>query len=221
MSNFGAAQAASAYIPVPVIARETLYTGAVVKIKVPIGATDGSYSNGDEEIPFLRFCHNIRSGRVNFFVCTKDTALLGRTITAVASVLKKTLEDGREYLYVDLTPVSNDTPITHRLTVMNNIDGSWNSDDHLIFETPAPLNGIIIFAPPGAKMVPAGTVVQMRAPVPTRLSSTTGDSQLDRLLGDGWTIDSEAEDPARVNLFRMKGDIRKTMVHYRPKNQRK
>lgn len=219
MSSFGAAHAASAYVPIPVVARETLHMGSIVKMKVPIGATDGTYPNGDEMIPFLQFCHNIRGGRVNFFVHTSDSALLGKTITASASVLKKTLEDGREFLYVDLVPVSDDTPITHRLAVMSNIDGSWNSEDHLIFQTPQPLDGIIIFAPPGAKVVPAGTVVQMPAPASAKAPSITGDSQLDRLLSNGWAIDSQ--DSLQVNLFRMKGDVRKTMVHYRPKNKRK
>lgn len=222
MSSFGAAQAASTYVPVPVIDRATLHTGPIVRVKVPVGATDGSYPNGNYEVPFLQFCHNIRGGRVNFFLHTDDSALRGKTITAAASVLKKTLEDGREYLYVDLTPVSDDTPITHRLAVMNNVNGSWDGDGHLIFVTPEPLDGIIIFAPPGAKVVPEGVVVQM----PTQQSRptaepeapkkpSTGDSQLDRLLADGWEIEWECV--SRVNLFKMKGDQRKTMVHYRPK----
>lgn len=224
MSSFGAASAASAYVPVPVIARDTLHTGSVVKMKVPVGASDGTYSNGDEELPFLQFCHNIRGGRVNFFVHTNDSALRGKTITVSASVLKKTLEDGREYLYIDLTPVSNDTPITHRLAVMNNIEGSWDSEDYLIFETPEPLDGIIIFAPPGAKMVPGSTVVQMQQRTQTAepkapKKPSTGDSQLDRLLADGWEIDSQSH--AKVNLFKMKGDQRKSMVHHRPKVNRK
>lgn len=216
MSSFGAAQAASAYVPVPVIARETLHTGSIVKMKVPIGATEGTYPNGDEEVPFLQFSHTVRGGRVNFFVHTSDSALLGKTITASASVLKKTFEDGREYLYVDLVPVT-DMPVTHRLAVMNDVDGSWDNDDHLIFRTPEPLSGVIIFAPPDAKVIPAGEIVQMPAPVPAR-ASATGDSQLDRLLADGWAIDSE--DSLQVILFRMKGDLRKTMIHYRPKKNK-
>lgn len=231
MSSFGAASAASAYVPVPVIARETLHAGSIVKMKVPIGASDGTYPNGDEEIPFLQFCHTIRGGRVNFFVHTNDSAVRGKTITASASVLKKTLEDGREYLYVDLAPVSDETPITHRLAVMNNIDGSWDSDDHLIFETPEPLDGLIIFAPPGAKVVPGNNIQHDRfadeavhelfviGDPEDPEKPSTGDSQLDRLLAAGWEIDSQ--DSVKVDLFKMKGDQRKTMVHHRPKSRRK
>jgi hypothetical protein len=111
MSSFGAATAASAHVPAQVIKRETLHTGSIVRIRVSVDASDGSYPNGDEEIPFLQFCRSIRGGRVNFFVHTKDFAVRGKKITALASVHKKTLDDGREYLYVDLVPVNDDTAI--------------------------------------------------------------------------------------------------------------
>ncbi len=210
MSSFGAAQAASAHVPVPVIAREMLHSGAIVEMRIPVGATEGTYPNGNEEIPFLQFCHNIRGGRVNFFVHTSDDALRGKTITASATVLKKTLEDGRQYLYVDLVPVAEDTPATHRLAVMNKNDGSWSGDGYLTFETPAPLSGLIIFTPPEVKIVVRGSIV----PMPKK--TTSGDSQLDRLLADGWQI--ESENAQTVKLFKMKGDKTKTMVHHRPKN---
>jgi hypothetical protein len=164
MSSLGAAQAASARVPVPVTSREILYSGAIVKVKVPIGAANGTYPEGDKNIPFLHFSYTIRGGRVNVFVHTDNSALRGRTITAEVSVLKKMLGDGREYLYIDLLPVASDTPVTHRLAVMSDIVGSWSNDDHLMFATPEPLFGLIIFVPPGAKLIPAGTVVRMVEP---------------------------------------------------------
>ncbi|HEY0010477.1 MAG TPA: hypothetical protein VGB97_01015 [Candidatus Paceibacterota bacterium] len=214
MSSFGAAYAASTdYIPVPVIARETLHTGPVVKVKVPVGANDGAYPDGDEMVPFMAFHHNVPGGFVKFFVHSGDAALRGKTITASASVHRKQLQDDRLYLYVDLHPVDADTPVTHRLAVLPKGPGSWDALDHTKFETPAPINGLVIFAPPEAKLVPEGMVVQLPKPAPARKS--TGDSQLDRLLEAGWEIGSE--NTTQVLLFHMKGDVRKTMTHYRPK----
>lgn len=221
MSSFDAASAVSAYVPVPVIARETLHAGPIVTVKIPLGATEGAYPVGDEKIPFLQFSHTIPNGRVNLFVHTADSGLKGKRITAAASVLIKTLKDGREYLYIDLTPVDDKTPVTHRLAIAKNTRGSWDTLDHVVFETPMPLCGVIIFAPPGTKVVPTGNVVPIRAPVPeveALRTLSTGDSQLDRLLAAGWEI--ESENSATVNLFRMKGDQRKTMVHHRPKKSR-
>lgn len=159
MLSIDAASAASTH-PVTDVERTVLYTGPIVKMKVPVGASGGAYPSSEGLIPYLQFCHTIPGGRVNFFVHTADKMVRGRTITAGASVLKKTLPDGREYLYVDLKPVEADTPITHRLAVMNNLDASWDNSDPLIFATPLPLKGVIIFASPDAKMIPTGTGVR-------------------------------------------------------------
>ncbi len=217
MSSLDAVPTASAHIHVPGIVRETLHTGPIVRMKVPAGANGGSYVKDDEEIPFLQFCQNIRGGVVNFFVHTSDCRLLGKVVTATASVLQKTLQDGRQYLYVDLVPIADDTPVTHRLAVMNDIDGSWNNEDHLVFPTPEPLAGIIIFAPPGAKVVPAGTIAQKPVPIQAKAPSASDDTQLDRLLADGWEVDSE--DSSRVRLFKMKRGTRRTMIHHRPRKK--
>ncbi len=148
MLSFNATKVAStSNVPVPVITREVLYEGAIVKTKVPADARFGSYTKGDEKVLFVQFCYNIRGGVVNIFVHTDDYTVRGKKIVASAAILKKILEDGREYLYVDLVPVVGDTQVTHRLAVMGKIDNSWGGDGHLIFKTPAPLEGFIILAP--------------------------------------------------------------------------
>jgi hypothetical protein len=75
-------------------------------------------------------------------------------------------------------------------------------------------------------MVP-NTIAQVRAQKPVLIDTqqetpknpSTGDSQLDRLLAVGWEIDSQ--DQTKVNLFKIKSGVRKTMVHCRPKKNRK
>jgi len=219
MSSLGAAQrAASANVPVPVIAREILHEGSIVMMKVPVDADDGSYPKGDERIPFLHFYIGFRGeGVMHFYVHDPDPGFLGQRIKFRASVILKLLEDGREYLYVDLAPVPSDTPITHRLVVMGSDEGSWDYDDHLVFKTPPPLTGQIVFAPPEAKIIRQADVVPLPRPRPTMHKGPhVLDRKLNRLKVDGWLVEDESG-PDVVHLYKEVGGRRKTMVYHRPK----
>lgn len=214
MSSLAAVHTASASVPTTIVHRTILHSGPIVRIKVPSGALAGVYMSGENNVPFIQFSRNIRGGRVNLFVHAPSDSMFGQSVTAKATVLKKTLEDGREFLYVDLQPVAAHTQVTHRLAVLSNNVGYCSSGDHLVFETPEPLSGLVIFVPPDAKVV----TTESSAPLPVKALSTSKDSQLDRLLSNGWIIDSET--PAQVNLSKMKGDQRKTMIHHRPRKSR-
>ena len=216
MSSLGVASATSARARVAVLSREVIFAGAIVKERIPLDAQVGRYDHDGKDVPFLQFARAVPGGRVNLFVHTSATSLLGETICASATLWKKTLEDGRAFLYVDLIPVSDDQKVTHRLVVMNRADSGWG-EDCLIFDTPAPLRGLVIFAPPEAKMPPRQNVVRLPQKQQVPVPAAPKDAQLERLLGAGWQIDSEDENKAC--LFRMKGQERRTMTHHKPKTK--
>jgi hypothetical protein len=56
-------------------------------------------------------------------------------------------------LHIDLKPVPDSREVTHKLAVRQREPKLLGGDDWLVFETPAPLRGAIILAPPDAKMV--------------------------------------------------------------------
>lgn len=124
-----------------------VYTGAVVKVKIPARATASTYPGNMDETHYIRFMRSVRGGCVNFFLHTTDLELRGKNIIALASVFKKTLADMREYLYVDMTPLPGSTAVTHQLLVLSAGDRLWTEGKHLTFETPGPLEGLIIFTP--------------------------------------------------------------------------
>lgn len=116
--------------------------GGVVKLRVPAGASEGTYTGENGTVRFLRFPRNIRGGFVNFFVHTSDD-LRGKKISARVSVLKITYEDGMEYLYLDFIPVSDTEQVTHQLLVMSQGDVVPDAEADVI-ETPEPLSGLIV-----------------------------------------------------------------------------
>lgn len=224
MSSIGVALATSAtQIKVEVVARTLLHEGAIVRIKVPEGVSKGTYENDTVSVPFLRFAINITGGVVNVFVHTNDDTLRGKTIIAKVVVVEKALANGLKYLYVDLLPVDETTPVTHRLSVMPG--SNWSGPDYIIFHTPAPLEGrgVVMLTPPKAKLAPGGgnlaaSSAPTREPVaPPPTQASTGDNQLNRLLAEGWRIESET--PTQVNLYKVVGGKKKTMIHCRPKKQ--
>jgi len=156
MSSIAAAhEAASPRTAAAVISRTVIHSGPVVKIKVPADATEGSYLGQKKRVPFLQFSRTLPGGVVNLFVHTGALHLRGTTILAKATVMKKVLDDGREFLYVDLAPLPPTAKVTHRLAFMPDVVGSWHGKDHVTFGTPKPIIGRIIFAPPNAKVAVA------------------------------------------------------------------
>jgi hypothetical protein len=152
MSSIGAVVAASANPLITVVDRTVIAEGFIVRMRVPRLARKNEFNGEGKKIPFLQFSQNVRGGRVNFFVHTDDVSLRGSLVTASATVLRKTLSDGREYLYVDLVPDKRGTLVTHRLAVVDQSrESDWQIEGATTVVTPSPIRGVIVFAPPDTK----------------------------------------------------------------------
>jgi hypothetical protein len=200
-----AAPATSARIPAPPRAREVLLDGPIVAVSIPRSAYAGHYENDQVSIHYLQFPFAVRGGLVNCYLHTDDETLRGRTVVARATVAKKIFEDGRQFLYIDLKPVDRETEVTHRLAILSYKLALDAYPDWTVLRTLRPIDGMIIFAPPDAKIVDAPHVMN--------------DNQLRRLLVEGWRV-AHLSDQV-IKLFRMKGDVRKEMTHHRPCAQKK
>lgn len=216
MSSVHAArQAASANVNEDIV-REEIFAGPIIRIRVSTRAVARVYEHGNgDPLPYLQFPHTVKGGCVNFFVHTDDDSVIGAMITAKAIVMKKVMSSGREYLYIDLEPVPADTEITHRLGIMPVGPGSWDALGWPVYRTLQDIEALLIFGPPDAKFVPNGEQRPTATPKAPKPRLVTGDSQLDRLLADGWEI--ESEDTSTVSLARKKKGELKTMTHHRPK----
>lgn len=135
----------------PPVKRETVHAGGeVVSMKVPLNAREGLFPSPEGNNQYLQFAQNVRGGAVNIFVHgTEPARFRGMRVTAKVSVLKKTLEDGRRFLHINLLPV--DEPRTHRLAVMSESDVILE-EGFVSFKTPDPLEGKIVLAPLGSKI---------------------------------------------------------------------
>jgi hypothetical protein len=210
MSNIGVACATSTHASTEVVRRTTLFLGAVVELTVPLTARKGCTI--DESIPYLQFARTVKGGLINCFVHTDDESLRGMTILAEVRVMKKSFADGREYLHLDYIPKSSANEPTHRL-ITTHASEYEAVEGWQVFKTPQPLCGMIILMPPDGKLQKAA----LPAPVSTtRLGDqSTGDSQLDRLITDGWTV--ESDENGVVNLFKIKKGKPYEMKHLRKK----
>ncbi len=132
--------------PVAVLKRELLWKGSVVVVKVPKDARVTQVSNPVGDLSYAQFPQLVRGGVVNMHIHTGTPAdLIGKTIKASVEVYKKEHADGREFIYVDFHPIADDTPVTHRLAVMQMIPGITRfAKEALVFETPAPLQGAVV-----------------------------------------------------------------------------
>lgn len=223
MPSIGVAQATSSATPVTVLKRELLWGGGAIAIKIPTDAEEGQYpSDVGPPNRFLRFPQNVKGGVVNIF-CHLDPneepeSVRGKKFILDVGIWRKTLSDGRQYLYVDLdTPISKDsTLVTDRLAVMSCKASDIVQQEGLtVFETPAPLDGVIVVTPAESKIwVKAQLTV-----VEKTKKSTTGDSQLDHYLADGWKVASE--DEREVRLLKDKNGKLCRIVHKKPKSGKK
>jgi hypothetical protein len=136
--------------------RETLWTGGIVSIAVPKNAKEGAFplpEGGSQK--YLQFARTVLGGIVNIFVHDPDSAKLqglrGKTITAEVSILRKMLDDDREYLFVNLTPST--APATHRLAILAATeDEVVKLEGFVCFETFEPLRGTVVIAPIDSKI---------------------------------------------------------------------
>jgi len=183
--------------------RTLLWNHGTVRVSIPKDAKWGSFEDESVDLHFLQFAPFVKGGRVNVFVHNATDTMIGKRITASAELWKKTLEDGRSYLYVDLRPSSESKDPTHRMVVV-----SGPTTEESAFKTPAPLVGYVLFMAPDAKIV--------EHTPPARKDSK--DPQLDRLTSAGWKI--AREDATTVSLTKGDGVQQKTMTHHRPKNKK-
>jgi hypothetical protein len=194
-----------------VVAREAVSATVVVAIKVPKTAVDDSFEADDGMlVPLVRFGQGVNGGYVNFFVHTNRLHdIIGRTITAEMTLMKKVLDDGRLYYYVDLQLRDRSIEATHRVVVMPPNQPMVPVGDYEQYELPTPLQGCVYIMAAGAVLVPR------QSPTPPQALSATGDTQLDRLLSQGWSIDSEEKH--FVILKKGDGENARSIKHYRPK----
>ena len=213
-------ETASARVSVPVVSREKIWEGAVVELRVPADARKGIYKDEQTEVHYLMFDRNVRGGSVHCFL-HGNLECRGEKITAEVIVMRKTLADGRQYLYLELTIVPRSTKLTHRLSVLPDGPEPWAGYETQ-FVTPAPLQGIVILTRPDALVVAHGNdaAVHIVAPAVAKVATKngTGDSQLDRLLGAGWQI--ERKEGSAVFLTKMRDGKLRRMTHHCPKKLR-
>jgi hypothetical protein len=199
-----AASSPAARVPGTITGRKVLWTGGIIEITVPKVVRAGMFLDNDKdiEIPFIQFARTVKGGMVNLFIHT-DTpdAYAGKTIHANLKIHQKDYEDGRSFINIDLEPVEG--PPTKRLLIEDRTRLSA-PDDSVVFDTPAPLLARIIIAPP-----------QLKKAEPANAKISTGDTQLDRYLRDGWVISHQ--DEKTVNLT--KGE--RSFTHHKPKSKGK
>ena len=159
---------------VPVTERECLWKGGTVLITVPVSARAWEFPSSEGGGRYVQFTKDMKGGVVNLFVhAERPGQFRGKKIVANVEIWKKTLVDGREYLYVDLRPVADAKP-THRLVVIAVEKKGLKIDDlSIAFGTPAPLVGTIVFAPIGSKvLIKSPPAVETKPAEPDRANVT-------------------------------------------------
>lgn len=138
--------------PGEITARESLWSGGIVEIKIPATARVITADTPHGPLKYLQFAQFVKGGAVNLHVhADKPEQFAGKKIVARAEVFRKNYKDGRSFLYVDLHPAKDADP-THRLAVMDVVPGvtSWN-EVATVFDTPRPLCGAVVIVGHGEK----------------------------------------------------------------------
>jgi len=138
-----------------VVSREIILRGPIISVRVPSRANQKSYPQNGVRVPFFQFERSVRGGKVNLHLHSGDVRLLGTNVTATATLIKKRLSDGREYLYIDLVPTELGVRATHRLVILDAEGGTTMPEPELghNFLTPAPVRARIMFAAKNAVVV--------------------------------------------------------------------
>lgn len=191
--------------PLPQPATRTLlWSGGIVELKIPSTIKTTAIDLDGRSLSFAQFARNIRGGVVNIFVHTDEPATYaGRRIAGEVEVWKKVLADGRSFIYIDIKPVDRVPALciaTHRLIVEQKLDLSVHPNE-VVFsvQTPSPLEGIVVIA----------TLKVEKSKVEPQAAK---DSQLDRLITDGWQVVHEDESG---NVHLAKGT--RSITHHRKK----
>ena len=134
------------------VAREVVRDcGDIVEIRIGKASHPGQFV-GDSTIEYLRFSRTCRGGWVDFFLHSSDTSLCGRTVKARVVVMRRRLEDGRAFLYVDLIPVDASKRVNCKLALVDRGFGTWTRTKWPQFDTTDPIHGTIILAPANAEV---------------------------------------------------------------------
>ncbi|MDP1689634.1 MAG: hypothetical protein Q8L52_00270 [bacterium] len=219
LSSIEAVAVSAASPSVSVLNRQILWSGGVISINVPPSAKEGEYPSAIGPKKFVKFAQGVKGGVVNFFVHDEDPArFCGKQIIAGIEIWQKTLVDGRKFLYVDLDLAQYAMCIPNRIAVMSVLEKDLVFQDGMVaFETPSPLQGVIVVARADGKILTKGRSA-VKAAVAQAVGST-GDKQLDRYLADGWVIKSQNDKV--VHLTKEKGGETKRLAHLRPQQQPK
>lgn len=217
MSSFGAAQAASTRPQRTIIGREQIADGFVARINLPKNMDPGKYPDGDRQVSYFHFARTVRGGAIHFFLHSDGSGQLEQSsaVTAEVKIMRKWYDDGSDMFYIDLFPTEK--PVTHQLSVMTRSEGSWTGTDWPIIETNAPVEGLIIMSPPGAKLLSAQEAAVCVRPANDTVQSAK-DPQLDWLIvREGWSVVKQL--PNKVELSRVRHGKTKTMTYYRPQKK--
>lgn len=209
----------AARAPVGVVGRELLHAAPeLVTVKVPVEAKEGSFPSDAGDNEYVQFAQHVKGGVVNFFVHGADPRrFCGETITARVEIWKKSLSDGRSFLYVDLQQAGG-APQCRVVAMSARPERLELPGDAKTFETIEPLVGCVVLAPLDAKIVvkTARAAPQQRTHAEAvKATAVAGDPQLSRYLADGWEI--RGEDAREVELCKKnaKGEV-KCLTHKKP-----
>lgn len=204
-----------------VLARVLLHADAIVSYQLPKNTQLRSMTLEDGKVlEYIQFHTNLPGGVVNIFVHSSDLTLSGTTIRARAEIREKKLANDRSFLYIDLHLVDKAEVPTHKLVVLSS---DFPRQDHwVVFDTPGSIRGFIALIAPEEKLVPPvakhrdgkQTIVskQRRAPG----SAPQMDTQLERLLSEGWVIAKEEGNYVYLEKTGKDGEPKK-LTHFRKK----
>lgn len=126
--------------PREVVSRELLGEGFHFSIKHP---GKGRWMQTPNGVSYVQFGRPVVGGFVNFHIFGKPV-MRGKRIRVEGKVFKKTLEDGSEYLYVDLYP-SEAERLSHEIKVYQNVTEAPEQDGMTLFPCVGDIMGAVGF----------------------------------------------------------------------------
>ncbi len=136
-----------------VVSRTLIWEGAIVAYSVPATAEMNEFKNPTLTLRYLSTRQAVKRGAVHVHVhMPEGEELRGKDIVAAAAVWNKTLSNGCQYLHIDLRPTQGE--VSHRFVTVSEIGEVPKMQGWHVIEIPRPLEGAIIFMPPGATFVP-------------------------------------------------------------------
>ena len=181
------------------IGRTTLHKGAIVEYLVPtkllkeleINLADGT------ALPYLHFPVYYKYGKpVNVHVHGGGLGLAGTKIRARVEIIEKVTPGGQKFVYVDLHLVSDPkVAVDSKLLILP--------------DTVAPQDGWQVFTTSDMQGFVALCGIDS-------LSVEVIDTQLERLISEGWTVAGEEGNYVHLEMVGKDGELKK-LTHFRKK----